>query len=39
MFDNPFGFMPDLSVGMAEFAQSKGGDSDCIGTRSRDATI
>ena len=32
-------FMSDLSVGMAEFAQNKGGDSDCIGTRSRDATI
>ena len=32
-------FMSDLSVGMAEFAQGKGGDSDCIGTRSRDATI
>ena len=32
-------FMSDLSVGMVEFAQGKGGDSDCIGTRSRDATI
>ena len=32
-------FMSDLSVGMAEFAQGKRGDSDCIGTRSRDATI
>lgn len=39
MFDNLFGFMLDLSVGMAEFAQSKGGDSDCTDTRSRDATI
>ena len=32
-------FMSDLSVGMAEFAQGKGGDSDCTDTRSRDATI
>ena len=39
MFDNLFGFMSDLSVGMAEFAQGKGGDSDCIGTRSNAVMI
>ena len=32
-------FMSDLSVGMAEFAQSMGVDSSCTSTRSRDATI